>query len=202
MSPPASDCYLIYDEHHSRIPAYVRSHHASIHFNRWADDLDSILVIPLPLSPTNASALFNSVSTLIQHQLYEHDIPASERQLRIIPDLDSDKFLDSDVNLFHNNSRIKLCYHNKNASTIFTGVQDIGRFHHALSNSHIRDKLAGPTAILIRIYDYTSFPHDMLPAIRNILGECTLLGYTSRMTRAILSKSNRARPSHIWALAE
>jgi hypothetical protein len=200
FSPPLSLLYLAYDEHHM-IPSIPRLLNTSIpgaHFDmrRYADD-GTILIAAKTHDDLHRIRQF--VTLFMQFCLYEHDVPVSQRQLRIIPVFDTKKFLDSDIVVYDGDRRIKIVYHNSNAAIQATNTQSIGRFFDYRSPSPRSTLLAGPTAIFIRIIDMTTFPIDTIRPIFQIIHECAIITHHPHsMILSATHKAARARPSPIW----
>ena len=200
FSPPLSLIYLAYDEHHMapRIARCISRFGpgAKLDMTRYADDGTILLAAK---TRDQLHRIFNFVIIFMQACLYEHDIAIADRQLNIVPVLDTRKFLDADIVLYDGDRRIKIIYHNSNADSPTTNTQSIGRFFHPLSPSPRSTLLAGPTAIFIRIADMTTFPLDTLLPIFQVIHECNIIAHQPiSMILSTIHKAARARPNPIW----
>ena len=194
MSGPAAFIYVAFDEHHSKPLQFLKSltPHFSLLLTRYADDILAILAAP----SSEIDLTFLSLCRFIQNFLYEQDRPV--KNLIITEDLKNDKYLDSDIIIFNNNSRVKLVYHNKNAIMVQTRVQTIGRFHDPAACSPDRTKINAVSAILVRIADFTSVREDIQPAVFQIIFELACLKYSYQQIRSALLKTSRSRPFVNW----
>ena len=82
--------------------------------------------------------------------------------------------------------------------SLSTHHQNIGRFHHFLTPSHTSHKISAPLAILIRIFDFSSKPIDIIPPTIALFYELHLLKYPTSAIRGTLTRANRSRPHPIW----
>ena len=150
LSSPLSLIYVAYDEHAFMINTSLTDKYtrALLLIVRFADDLLRLIAIP-----TGHDHLIQYITYDLVNNIYEHDL--NYKALEVIPDNNvTNKFLDADVIIYDNGTRIKLIYHNKNASILHTHNQTVKRLHHAHAYLPTRIKINACTTIMTRIYDY------------------------------------------------
>ena len=200
FSPSLSIFYLVYDEHHRLRPirSLITNMFPSAHMVivRYVDD--GVTMMAAKDAHTLRRLRILLMFFLLSF-LYEHDLPVSQRRLKILPVFNSHKFLDTNIIIYNDHTRIKLTYHNKNADIFTSSRQNIGRFFDHGAAVPLSHTLAGPITILIRIHDHTSFIIDMLQPISRVIYETHfLLSYPHTRVVSIIQKAARARPSPIW----
>jgi hypothetical protein len=163
---------------------------------RFADDIFLCLAVPASAGKEPFDALVN----FFQNNLYEKNSPKKNLIIKI--DTESNKYLDSDVIVYNNRSRIKVIYHNKNKSIIDTDHQVIGRFHDNEADSSNLLKINAISTILVRIHDSTTFEHDMITAILELYYELKCLKYTPHKIESAITKAARSRPNQAWNIAK
>jgi hypothetical protein len=154
--------------------------------------MDDILCILSTLR--NNRHLHTTIHHYIEHLLYDQE----NKKLLIIPQPDLN-FLDSSIIIFNTNSNIKTIYNNKNNNCITTNIQSVGRFHHNTTPSHHSHKISAAQTIFIKIFDFTSHTIDMLTPSIILTHELRLLDYSYNDILSTIIKTNRTRPSPIWA---
>jgi hypothetical protein len=136
-----------------------------------------------------------TIHNYIQNDIYDQD----HKKLIIIPQTDLN-FLDATIIISQDNTDISIIYNNKNKNCILTHEQTIGRFHHATTPSHISHKLSAAQTIFVKIFDFTSYPLDMLLPAATLTYELRLLDYSHHTILSAIIKSSRSRPSPIWQI--
>jgi hypothetical protein len=184
VSPPLAILYVAYDEHHATIP---RSPSFLLVMLRYMDDVLALAGIYPPHPPS-----IQDLQTFITKELYEHDLPSKAFLLKQTTE---HTFLDVNIVISPDRSFVKTTYFNKNASIISSNNQTIGRFS---CPSSYQPKLFAFSTVLIKAFDNTTYPYDLLPPIFQIFHEAYLLHYDNCHLMSILLKTNRARPHRIW----
>ena len=194
MSGPAAFVYVSYDEHLAKTPTFIRTITTQYRIAtcRFADDIFLGLAVP----QAYGTHPFDELCYFYINNIYERDLP--EKNLIIKIDTESNKFLDSDVIVYNNKSRIKTIYHNKNNTIIETDQQDVGRFHDDTAKSSDLSKINAINTILVRIADSTTYQRDMVKPTTEVMYELKCLHYKTHKIRAALLKANRSRPNPIW----
>ena len=195
LSPPLACLYVAYDEHHFKIrqiPLTSNNDDVLLRILRFMDDVLLLLAIPL-LHFHNDTTI---VSDFLTSHLYEHDI--EDKVLQLLPDNDSMKFLDADIIVYNNRKNIKITYHNKNDDFTVTQTQTVDIFLPIFACTSTKVNISAFTAVLTRIHDFTTVPHDMIPLVLQIISEMIYLQYSQNMIHAILLKVNRIRPHLLW----
>ena len=194
LSGPAAFVYVSYDEHFAKTTTFIKTISTEYHLAtcRFADDIFLGLAVPHTLG----TQPFEHLCNFYMNDIYERDLP--EKNLVIKIDNESNKFLDSDVIVYNNRSRIKTIYHNKNDTILETDRQEIGRFHDDAAKSSDLSKINAINAILVKIADSTTYRNDMLKPTMEVMYELKCLHYKTHKIRAAMLKVNRSRPSPIW----
>jgi hypothetical protein len=191
LSPPLAILYVAFDEHHYQLPPQLQpSNNIHILISRYLDDMQCFIA-----TPSNHKQHLTHLTHIMQHEVYEQN--QQHKYLTIIQTFEG-KFLHADFIISNNNTAIKMVFHNKNQDIFTTLTQNVGRFAHFHDHTHFNHKTNSLLALFVLVYDYTSFPQDMVKPIIQLCFEVFLLDYTKHTITSTLIKANRTRPSHIW----
>jgi len=172
LSPPLAQLFVSFDEHHQcALNIYANSNIVHRYQKRYMDDIICVL-----LTSSHNPYFVNLYTLFMMYRCFEHDLPT--KFLELVQSKDGNKFLDADVLVSRGNTRIKIVYHNKNASILFTNEQEIGRFHEKHACSPIRVKINSIANILARAHRFTSFEWDLRECFQAISHEALLLDFT------------------------
>ena len=159
---------------------------------RYADDLLRCIASRIIIDEDVAK-----IDDMIKNDLYERDI-TSKNLLLIKSEPDELKYLDADVIVYDNSSRIKIIYHNKNSDIIDCNYQTVGRLHDMNDYLHIKTKTNAFANMLIRVSDYTTYEIDYIKPALELMYEMSLLSYEWRHMYAAFRVCFNARRSNIW----
>jgi hypothetical protein len=194
LSPPLAQIFVSFDEyHHTLRNLTANTDIVRIYMKRYMDDLLTILLTRSRNSPS-ATRFFAALT----NSLYEHDL--SEKNFKLVRSKEGDKFLDSDVIIDSDHTSIKVIYHNKNSSVLYTASQTIGRFYDKCANTPHTSKLSGIVNILIRITRTTTFSQDMLICFHAVFTELLLLDYTLNDLHSAIHSAKNIQPHFVWDL--
>lgn len=194
LSPPSAIAFACFDEYHCRLDSFIHclpgSTAADSHsVCRYLDDrFDALLTTKL------SGQNFESYCDHVGKSVYEHDLTDK----LIVLKRTGLTYLHYKLVIYNNHRNIKTIYYNKNASIIYSGFQDHGRFYHKAAPSTIGVKVNAIANVLTRAFSACTFPSDSLLPILSILYECSLLGYSIRDLGSVLRRCFRRHPHQVW----
>ena len=190
LSPPLAIIYLSFDEHAYKLPSNISC--MPVLIIRYVDDIICLIAYDI-----NNISIIPLVNNYITNNIYEHDV--TDKCILIVPNASDDsKFLDNDVIVYDNNTKVKSLYHNKNSDILFTLHQDVGRFYELDDYMDFRVKLSAFVNILVRAYDACTYSVDVLSTVVELMCEMRSLGYSESHMFSALVKANRTRKDQVW----
>jgi hypothetical protein len=151
--------------------------------------MDDATVLTALTNPADHHAIANHIQNLLYDQEHKRLL------VKLQPGLD---FLDCTFVIFNNNTSVKVVHKNKNLDFPTSGFQTVGRFHRRNCPSPIKHKLNAILTVLIRSFDSTTFPIDLLPSFSSLIIELYHLNYSPNDFFSNVLRASRTRPDPFW----